>query len=318
VRNDVSLGLANPLPEALQHYESELRDVLVASGVSVRSAAVPSVEVAGASRAVKLSRAARTVVGRISPARTLSTLVLWPVFGMADPVTWSARRGRVWIVVHDASPLRDQAGMGRAASLAGRLAPRWRVGVIAHTDLAADVLRVAGWRPTVVPHPIRRPSSSTVSPGDRVVVLGQWKPARSLQPLEALAQVAELDGCRQIVGRGWPKVAGWSMDDRFVPEAELTQWIDRSKCVVLPYDRYFQSNISVRALERLRPVVGRRHEFLLILYGEDWPGFVVNEDWAGAVERASAVSGEDLAIRRADYWDRCVAAWREFATKLPS
>lgn len=308
-----AITLANPLPAALHHYQRELREVLEGAGVEVHGRHCPDVEVAGGGRALKLRRAVASLAGRVAVVGAEPTVSLWPVFGLADPMTWALHRGRVWVVVHDPTQLREQAGMGSLASKMGRLASRRRVGVLVHTAIAGDVLLAAGWDPVRVPHPIRRPEPVAVGGGEQVLVLGQWKPARSMTPLEQLAGVGAWDGRRQIVGRGWPAVEGWSVDPRFVSEEEVDDWIDRAACLVLPYDRYFQSNVSVRALERLRPVVGRRHEFLLDLYGADWPGIVEGEDWGAAIVRVTSVTAEEMARRRAVYWDRCVAEWGAFA-----
>lgn len=311
-RSGSAIALANPLPAALHHYERELRDVLEAGGSEVHDQACPDVEVAGHGRGLKLRRAIGSLTGRVGGSGSEPTVALWPVFGLADPATWVLHRGRIWVIVHDPEPLRAQAGMSRVAATLGRMASRRHIGVIVHTELAGAVLEDAGWDPIHLPHPICRPEPLAPGSGDQLVVLGQWKPARSMEPLNRLARVPQWDGRRQVVGRGWPEVEGWSVDSRFVSEREVDLWIDRAASVVLPYARYFQSNISVRALERLRPVVGQGHEFLSGLFGTDWPGIVVDDDWAGAVEAVHRVTVAEMDARRKAYWDRCVEEWGRF------
>ena len=112
------------------------------------------------------------------------------------------------------------------------------------------------------------------------------------------------------MGRGWPQVTGWDVDARFLSEAEVTAALSSAECLVLPYSLYFQSDVAVRALESMTPVVGVRHPFLEDLLGPDWPGLVDDGDWAAAVARAVLVPGPDLDALRWRAWDRCVAAWQ--------
>jgi hypothetical protein len=149
-----------------------------------------------------------------------------------------------------------------------------------------------------------------------VTVLGQWKPARSLDPLEQLAADPEWDGRRRIYGRGWPAVEGWRVNPQFQPEEALDAAISRATCVLLPYQHYYQSDIAMRCLERLTPVVGREHPFLAELFGAEWPGMVRDEDWVAAVKRVQTVSDDELVALRDNYWTTCVARWQEFADSL--
>jgi len=188
--------------------------------------------------------------------------------------------------------------------------------VIALSEPAAGFLEQAGWRVSRLPLPIRHCDGPISGAGTTVTVLGQWKPARSLEPLHALGADPALDGRRRIIGRGWQPIEGWDVENRFVSEAELEGAIESASCAVLPYDRYFQSDIAMRCLEHGRPVVGTPHPFLRDLYGEDWPGIVRGGDWAGAVARAEAVSPERLAERRVEYWERCVQEWGGWLNRL--
>jgi hypothetical protein len=311
--------LVNPLPIALHHYERELLDVLgTCQGLSARSDDAVTVEMTDGEAPSRPRRAAATLRARSRRGSPGARLVLWPVFGLADIATWWRYRPGTWVVVHDPKPLRRQVGMGRIGTMIGGVASRHEVGVIVHSTPAQDVLTAKRWNTVVLPHPIKRPDPQAGTPGRRLTVLGQWKPTRSLEPLRRLAAVGEWGDRRDVVGRGWPDIAGWAVDSRFISEAELTERIDAAACVVLPYHRYFQSNIAVRCLEQCTSVVGRPHPFLENLFGPDWPGLVVDEDWAGAAARASAVSIEDLRARREDYWERCTNAWQIFARHFVS
>jgi hypothetical protein len=310
---DRELRAIDPIPRALEHYRGELRDVMAACGVVMNDQASPGIERSpgGPSTA---RRAGRVLSWRIRTRKaTGDTVVLFPAFGLADPVTWLGRRSSVWLVVHDPLPVARQFGTGRLAARLGRLGVDRKVRILVHSEPAADVLRQHGWAVELLPHPLRRPATGEpVADGEGagpVTVLGQWKPARSLEPLRQFSAVTAWDGRRQVVGRGWPAVPGWSVDSRFVDEGELDDRIAAAACVLLPYERYFQSGIAVRCLESGAPVVGARHPFLEALFGETWPGLVDDDDWIAAAERVAAVPAATVLALRADYWRRCVAAW---------
>lgn len=311
--------IVNPLPAALHHYELELGDIIEAGALGpAERLEVPTIE-ATPHRWARAKTALALLRDRLRPAgRETPILALWPAFGLADVATWWRWRRRVWVVIHDPEPLRAQYGMGRFALRISRRANTRGVGVIVHSAPAEQVLAAAGWVTVRLPHPICRRSPSVTPDRRNLTVVGQWKPARSLEPLEALAALPEWNGLRRVVGRGWPDVAGWSVDSRFVSEDEIVAAIAGSQCVVLPYDRYFQSGIAVRCLEQGVPVVGRSHPFLIELFGSDWPGLVEDGDWRGAVDRARAVAAADLAERRAQYWSRCVSEWARFGSQVVS
>lgn len=313
--------VVNPLPRALMHYERELLDVLTAVGVDPRvDTPAISAEMHGASRVRKARRALHMLRLRLRREKSADALVVaWPVFGYADPLSWRWARVPVWLIVHDPEPLRPQIGMGRVGMLAGRHVRNVRA--VAHTRAAAEIVAKAGRRAEVLPHPILRPPSSPArsdrSDDGAITVVGQWKPARSLVPLVRLAEDVRWTGRRVVRGRGWPDIDGWDVVSRFQTEAELDAAIRKAACVLVPYTLYFQSNVAVRCLERLVPVVGHPHPFLTELYGEDWPGLVGDQDdWPAAVARACEVPVETLDSLRAQHWDRCTEAWRRFAEML--
>jgi hypothetical protein len=310
---DPGVVLINPLPLTLAHYEKALRDVLTHFGRPASTLPSLTIELGEAARLRRLARGASVVAQRARPASRDGdrAIVLWPAFGLIDPVTWLMRRGRVGLIVHDPRALRRQFGLGDLAGRLGRWASQHGVDVVVHSTLAEEELRSRAWRIRRLPHPIEQPRPIGGG-GESILVLGQWKPARSLEPLRVLAESPALDGRRVVVGRGWSAIDGWQVDARFVDEPEVNARIDQAACVVLPYDRYFQSGVAVRSLERLTPVVGRRHPFLGSLFGDDWEGFVEDEDWPGAVDRATSVSRARMLTLRQEYWEHCVESWRQF------
>jgi GT2 family glycosyltransferase len=313
-----AVTIVNPLPSTLAHYQRELAEVLGAAGVAVAMASSASAEVGGRPLR-RLAVALRLVASRLVRPPAGRTLALWPVFGRADALTWrrSTAARTTYVVVHDPESLRRQLGMGRVATAFGRRAARHTVTTVVHGEPARLALERIGWpAPIVLPHPLRTPRPVPDTPRRGLVVLGQWKPARATAPLAALAADPRWAGLRSIHGRGWPEVEGWDVRARFLSEAEVDETLAGAECLVLPYDRYFQSNVAVRALESLTPVVGERHPFLEDLLGHDWPGLVDDGDWAAAVTRVLQLPPGDLGGRRQLAWERATSAWRGWAAGL--
>jgi hypothetical protein len=301
--------LVNPLPTALGHYEQALVETLDASGSTVVRTPFPSVERADGGRP---AAALRLTAARWRLASSpMTTVVLWPALGLSEPAWW--RSGPTWLVVHDPRPLRPQLGYGRAATWLGARTSHRLAGVVVHSTVAADALQAQGWAaPQLLPHPALRLADR---PGTRrdVAVLGQYKPSRDLQSLLQLAEEGPAGLDLRISGRGWPALPGWTVEDRFLSETEMDERFRSAAVVVVPYRQFFTSGIAVRALERLAPVVARSHPALVDLLGEQWPGFVRDNDWAGAVRRAADVPTEVMAALRDDYVARSQAAWAAWA-----
>jgi glycosyltransferase involved in cell wall biosynthesis len=321
--------LYNPLPRMLRHYEVELRDVLASAGFAVLGAEAPSVEGLG-SPASRVRGALSELAAHARRGRRDGHLVVcWPTWGLLEPLLWLPvwRGSTVSIVVHDPSPLRRQIGMGSVAAALGRRAagaPHLRV--VAHSRAAAERLVEIGWdEPVLLPHPLlpARPRASEGLGRERgtVLVCGQYKPARDTALLARLGPWLRGRGHRAVIaGRGWPQVEGWEVIDKFLAEDELDAWIGRSSAVLIPYQRFYQSGIAVRATELGVPVVGPRHPFLAELCGPGWPGLVDGADpadWAAAVARVAGRSAgvlEAAAASRA----RCERAWAGYLGRVPA
>lgn len=187
------------------------------------------------------------------------TIVAWPAYGWLEGVLWGGSANRTWVVAHDPIPIRKQAFSG---TFSKKLAKRFsRVQWISHTSAAAEATESElGFRPLVALHPIlteQHPRLQSVQERKVVTVLGQFKPSRNLDVLTDLAAGLEPDRYRlQIVGRGWPAVPGWTVTNRFVSESELDGVLAKSDAVVIPYRKYWQSGIAVRAIEHGAQVVG--------------------------------------------------------------
>jgi hypothetical protein len=331
----VRVTLTNPLPAALAHYEAELRDCL--GHLQPTALGSPRSEgVEGFSGLRRIGRGLGLVGRRLKPPGSDVHLVLWPALGYYDPLTWSlaARRQPVVLVMHDIEPLRPGFGYSPAAHRAFAAATRaGRIRVVCHTQQAADLLgRLTGVVATVVPHPMLtpRPASRATGGGRPVLrVLGQYKEARDLEVLEAMAREAGVPGRDapgsargqpagvelEIWGRGWPEVPGWHVHPEFIDEAAFTRLATTASAVVLPYLHYWQSGVMVRAAESCVPVVGVAHPQVRFLYGDRWPG-TVGEDgsWLAAAHRAIAAGGV-VADRVRSAHEEVRAGWTDFLAR---
>lgn len=306
--------LINPLPGALHYYESALGEHLVRAGFQPMTASTQSIE--GLARQRKIIVTAAELLSRARKSSDSPRIVLWPTFGYFDPITWlnAARRTSITMIVHDVDPLRRQFGYGRTAQRAfGRVARSQNLHVVTHTDAAADRLaELTSVRSRVIPHPVakiedrprRRPSKP------RVLVLGQHKPARSIAALTQLAENSSGELDLRIVGRGWPAVPGWSVISSFVSEDRFKSELLAADVLVLPYDRYQQSGVLVRAFEAGIPAIGLPHPQMDELYGTDWRGVVRHNEWGAALDRILASPVVELARRRDALMSRIDSAWR--------
>lgn len=313
------LAIFNPLPHALRHYRETLAANLLPLSVQATSADFELGNTPG--RLASAWALARATFAMWRQARApRPQIVIWPVFGLMDlAVWWLARPHETrWIVVHDPVPLRRQFGYGRFSySVARRLSRRTTIQIVTHTRLAAEVLERRGVEVAhVLPHPVlpRPRASAAARTAGWVLVAGQHKTARDLALLEGFAAGADPTWQLKVAGRGWPLIAGWDVEDRFLEEHELGKLLRGARAVLIPYGYYFQSGIAARAFELGVPVVAKRHEYVQSLYGTDWPGHVDGdrpEDWVRAVREVAAApvpSAEDAATRISEAWATAVTA----------
>lgn len=307
----VRVRVVNCLPETLAHYSRVLVALLQQVGCDVLPSAPVAIE--GLSTVGKLQSGLRHLAFALRSADH-RTVVAWPVFGLAEPLIWLRHRGRVHVVIHDARPMRRQVGYGRLASCIGVWAQRRGVEVLVHSPAASIELQRRGWEaPTLVAHPVAVHVPRSQS-GQTVRVLGQYKPGRDIDSLERLGQHVKAKRL-DIVGRGWPPVAGWHVSNAFVGESDFCSLLSSSFAVVVPYRFVWQSGIAVRAIERGVPVVCWYNEGVAVTWGSDWPGFVRHShDWANAFDRACAVGAAEIESRAAAARDRCEGDWRVLLT----
>jgi GT2 family glycosyltransferase len=308
--------IVNPLAAGLHHYTGDLALALAATGsrVILLETTEPSSRTDGSQ--LQWLRHYAGLLLRARRLRPSRIVITWPVLGYLDFVIARALLGRpgAWIILHDPRPLVYARGYGRLARRVAGLRPT-AARAIVHSD-AARVAVEEDSAPAglvLLPLPIKTPMEpATEDPGPSGVVvrvLGQYKPDRDLDALAQLAAAAPDDWTLEIIGRGWPDVPGWDVTSRFISEEEFDRLVDTASVVLIPYRRFFQSGVAVRALERSTPIVGPRDSSLTELLGADSTWLVDGDDWLPAV--AAAVSGGRRAAHdmAAAEHDRVISAW---------
>lgn len=309
--------IVNPLAGALRHYTKRLQQMLVDSGSSVAVLSVPEPSFSGRSRLAWVSEYARALLrARRVRHHGCRVLVTWPVLGHIDRVVAPLLAGRpTTVVMHDPLPLVRAVGYSSLSTrVATLLAPKHSLMV--HSELAAEDLAGRAGPLVQLPHPLANLATAP-APSDPpfVRVLGQWKPDRDLALLESLAPLLP-DTRLEIVGRGWPPVAGWAVRDDFVSEDEMADLINTSSAVLIPYRRYYQSGVAARAIESAVPVIGTARE-LSSMTGASYP-FLLEQD-AGAIEWSetirSAIASDTALLEevRADATAWALDEWKTWA-----
>jgi GT2 family glycosyltransferase/glycosyltransferase involved in cell wall biosynthesis len=319
--------IINPLGAALRHYTQALVSVLAEDGTRPHTREFQEPSASGNGRISWVLTYCRqlTAARRLTPASTTSVLIIaWPVLGHLDSVLISLfYRRPAWLVVHDPTPLVRAIGYDRLSRRIGRVFSR-NTHFIVHSTAAQSALSKQGLtnHTVLLPHPILppvnapRPRASDGKP--RIRVLGQYKPDRDLAILTTLATELAESHVLEIFGRGWPAVPGWTLSEGFMTENEMVRRITDADVILIPYSRFYQSGIAIRAIEAGTPVVGLKASSLADLLGSDSRllveagGARPEVSWANAI--AFAVTGGRAAIwqLRATLRDSTVASWQEW------
>ncbi|WP_245988772.1 hypothetical protein [Flexivirga caeni] len=222
----------------------------------------------------------------------------WPVLGYLDLLLIRVCAGRAALVIHDPEPLVRAVGLDTGSARVASICAN-DVVLLVHSAEARNAVEQRGFtdRVQLVAHPIE-PSSKAAKGTSRIVVsvLGQWKRDRDLRLMETIATVAPGDWELRVVGRGWPKIDGWHIDNRFVSEREFDERLVESSVVLIPYTRFYQSGVAIRALEKRVPVVGPRQSALARIFGKDSNLLAGDdyEDWILAIRYAISMPQEEL------------------------
>lgn len=318
----MSVVIYNPLPQTLRHYCAELVETIERTGRT-------SVLVESETEGLTGLRKARALLRHIRTSRRLrreigTTIVVWPLLGWLELWLWrQTRMNRSLVVIHDPEPLRRQLGLGTAAAVIARLSPRRRrPTIVSHSGTATAVIMnvAAGFAIEELPHPVTawRTSGRAKAATPVLTVLGQNKPTRNVSLLADLP--ALLSGWNlRIVGRGWPSIEGWTRIDGFVEEDVLEEEIDNASVVLVPYAKYFQSGIAVRAVERGTPVVGSSSPFLSQLLSTSADSLVdadaPPEAWARAVLLAA---GTNMRVAHEKFSELADSSWTRALNGIPA
>ncbi|WP_349034876.1 hypothetical protein [Pseudarthrobacter sp. SORGH_AS 212] len=307
-----SVHIINPLGAALLHYERELTSVLHEAGCTVSSARFSEPSAGRESPIRWVAKYVETLVyARFSLNKPSRIVITWPVLGYLDIVLVGLLGFRnVAVVLHDPEPLVRSVGY---SDVAKRFASvfRSRVQIVAHSKQAREAIDLVDYpfSVAVLPHPILPPVAELrrgSKPLPIVRVLGQYKADRDLQALQDLSRDLSLSAIFEVHGRGWPAIEGWTVIDGFVEEQKLDALMAESAAVLIPYKRFFQSGIAVRALEVGTPFVGPRESVLAEMLGNE-SGLLVDSESKDGWNRAVtyAIEGGVQAAWRAG------VGWRE-------
>jgi hypothetical protein len=149
-------------------------------------------------------------------------------------------------------------------------------------------------------------------------VLGQYKVDRDIQGLMRLATNAPPEWRLEIIGRGWPPVDGWHICNEFVTEGRFDELIRTSHAVLIPYSRFFQSEVAVRALEWGVPVVGPYDSSLQIALGDDCGWLVKDGDWGSAVTAAVQEDRDQVFLKSRNLYNRVIEDWSNMLEEASS
>jgi hypothetical protein len=314
------VALVNPLGAGLAHYTASLDHVLRTCGVLTCRVDVfePSSAEYGKIRWL-LGYLFRVRRG-IARGRPEALIAVWPAVGYWDllVLTVVADGRPVFLVMHDPQPLVYARGYGTIAKALARRVGRGAI--VAHSPDAIQAIVDDAKMPRVSEalHPMFAPRLAPQVAGTRrnIRVLGQYKADRDVAGLERLAASAPSDWHLEIVGRGWPSIDGWNIRSEFVPEAHFDELVRTSHVVLIPYSRFFQSGVAIRALEWGVPVVGPYASSLRIALGDDCRWLVKDGDWTSAVAAAVEEDSELVLARAQDLYNRMVDDWSKMLIDL--
>jgi hypothetical protein len=307
--------LVNPLGVALKHYTESLERLLVDCGASVASIALSEPSASGQTRQRWIYEYIKALREATRENPHVIVIQTWPTLGYWDYVASRVvlRGAYTLIVFHDPHPLVHAVGYGHLARWIASLRPVAATAIV-HSKAASEVVRADASLGDVIdlPHPMFPPEKPDGHNRRGVVirVLGQYKAARDVHGMTQLAAQGPSDWRYEVIGRGWPAIAGWKVTSRFVEENEFGALIRGSSAIVIPYSRFFQSGVAIRTLELGTPVVGPRSSSLAELLGAESDWLVDGDSWHQAVEAAIRAEPEEIYRVASSAYDRVLGQWR--------
>lgn len=326
------ITVINPLGSALAHYERALSQTLATIGCPVRSKNIqePSARGGGIKGRVVWVVSYMRAVRQTRQVASGDLISTWPVLGYWDCCLLAmAGGGRRTLIVHDPEPLVKAVGYGRVARFLARHIAR-NVEIMVHSERALEVVvgRHGIDRVRKVEHPMfepRSPAGEAAQGGDgirsgvgpTVRVLGQFKTVRDTGSLERIAREGNPEWTLEIVGRGWPDVEGWSTRSEFVSDAEFERLLGTADVLLIPYEKFFQSGVAIRALELKTPVVGPADSSLSDLLGSASNWLVRDDGWTEAIANALGSDPEMTKQIATAAHVRSVSGWKAWSQPAP-
>ncbi|WP_081729915.1 glycosyltransferase family 2 protein [Williamsia sp. D3] len=313
-----SVRIVNPVGAMLHHYSAVSRRQLSTVGAACTVMELSEPSHAEYGRLSWLVRTYATLVRARVTKPSSKILFVWPALGALDTVLVRFLGGSAsWLVVHDPEPLVRSVGNGKWALWFAR-----RFGtsnLVVHSEVAGDsVFRLTGHAAYFLEHPTY-PASDTIGrlgrrqDNRRVIrVFGQYKADRDT---ELLVQIAQRLGGKydlEVVGKGWPAVAGWRVSPDFVVESDVDGVLASADVVLIPYRRFYQSGVAIRCLEVGTAVVGPAQSSLVGLLGHGSPllaGSDGPDDWVRAIEFGMAAEANVIAEAYSDFARRSNDSW---------
>jgi hypothetical protein len=310
----MTVVLLNPLGAGLAHYTTSLEHVLLSCDTPTERIDIAEPSSADYGKVHWLLAYVDNARRSLKGSRPQAILATWATLGYLDLPILSVigRSTPAYVVMHDPRPLVYARGYGSTA----RKLARQRVvkgKLMVHSAAAAQaILEDADVKPVLnVPHPMLAPRLARHRPADRKIirVLGQYKPDRDIDAMRQLARDAPSSWRLEIIGRNWPGIEGWEVTPDFVEESAFAHLIEESDAVLIPYTRFFQSGVAIRALEAGIPPVGPRDSSLAELLGEDCPWLVRGGAWAQSVASAIDTPPEDVHSKAQGVYAEVISRW---------
>lgn len=315
----MKIYIINPLGAALAHYSYELQSVLDAAGV--QSNIVSQIE-----PSLSQDSRLRWIISHFANVWRLSrechngefVLCTWPVLGYFDiALNWLLGGSHTWLVIHDPRPLVRSIGHGPLGRLVLRCFKSNRL--ICHSMTAYQTISDQGRNRTAtfLPHPIADVSQRRMNfpSSGRILVIGQYKADRDLELIQYIGDQLYGEVDLRIVGRGWPWVRSWNVEDRFLSEQEFCDEIASASIVLIPYRRFFQSGVAVRCLEMGIPFVGPKGSSLdeLICLDSAMVQEIENKNaWVRTIRMMLTTETSEMMLMADRYMKKCNSDWSKW------
>lgn len=299
-----SVVILNPLGAALEHYTIALAETLKYPDVIIKKISILEPSSSSSNSILWLLKYLGSFLSMKLDRKNWGNvlIVTWPVAGFLDCVFLAVFRPakRVYLVIHDPIPLVRSIGYSTFSARIARWFSPKGLTLLAHSEAAFSDLKALGLGniSKLLPHPINPPRSLWPCVNrDKLSVVGQYKQSRDIDLMAQIARRTRKSMDLEIHGRGWPDVTGWKKIDGFRSEFEIDQTISSSFAVLIPYQRFYQSGIAIRALELGVPSVGPLSSSLRDFFPDE-NSYLVEDitdlsNWIESINKAKSTSTID-------------------------